>query len=1062
MIDLEQIMQRYNVNEEQAKALDINKNIALHAGAGSGKTRVLTRRFLKILLDTDAKIDEIVAITFTKKAALEMKERILGLINEFLKDEKDNEMVSKLNEIKENMVLSNISTFHSFCDDIIKENYYLIGIDPMYKIIENIDRQAILKKCAEEILNLFIEDDRYHNCFDMYFSSVKVKYDLKTQILNEILSIYKEITTRGDSIKEAIEYSTNNIVNYYENDENYRDCQLVIDFILEMVNAVDEKYQEEKRALNLMDFNDLERYTLEILEKSEETREKLKNRFRYFLVDEFQDTNEIQLKILLYLAEDNGKIEDGKLFVVGDIKQSIYQFRGANYKVFDQITSIIQQNGERMNLLKNYRSHDKIVKITNDIFNRIMEIYEPSETTNSLEGESGFIFTFIDNSKEETNNKLNIKKLRESKVSSEELMTLLEENESDSRIKEANFIANKVAELNNKGIQYKDVAILLRNRNSLKEFENALKEKNIPYTVLGGIGYYDSQEVKDLINLIKFMYNQDEKRSFLALMRCPFVGLSDNDVIEIFSHIKSTDDLELAKGLNPKTDLLFDLKQKASFLKIHDLIKLVDHELDIQKILLIQDDGLQKYRNYEKFLEIAIEFDNKGIYSPLEFIEYIDNLSSESDQEPVAFLDTENSDAVKIMTIHAAKGLEFEAVFIPALDYQLTKDNNENFIYDTSTVDSARLGLCFKNSKTDAMFNDIVNKKAIENRYEELRILYVGITRAIRFLSLSGIEKRNNAKTIFGELRNLPFNKYEELTKSFDNYVYISEESSLNRQFNSLNTTKVLDNINFKIDYYSKSVVSISKYMMFKDCPRKYFYRYVLYLDDNKLNKDIFLEKYEDDLENNLNAKDQMDALKLGSFIHGVLEDLILDREIDIEKEIKKCLGQIKEHQKTRIYKLIDNFLKIENNQKITKSVKTEFEFRVRLLESFLILYGIIDRLDIYEENGEEKIDIIDYKTSRVNSIDEEEKIIKDYMPQFVAYKYAIKKIYPNIEINHMYIYLLDNGKKLEVKFDHIQESYILNDIVNIFSKLETEKEYKFITEENCVGKCEYGFLCGM
>ncbi|NMR96095.1 hypothetical protein HKB01_02220, partial [Vibrio parahaemolyticus] len=117
-----------------------------------------------------------------------------------------------------------------------------------------------------------------------------------------------------------------------------------------------------------------------------------------------------------------------------------------------------------------------------------------------------------------------------------------------------------------------------------------------------------------------------------------------------------------------------------------------------------------------------------------------------------------------------------------------------------------------------------------------------------------------------------------ELTKSFDNYVYISEESSLDRQFNSLNTTKVLDNINFKIDYYSKSVVSISKYMMFKDCPRKYFYRYVLYLDDNKLNKDIFLEKYEDDLENNLNAKDQMDALKLGSFIHGVLEDLILDR----------------------------------------------------------------------------------------------------------------------------------------------------------------------------------------
>lgn len=1062
MIDLEQIMQKYNVNEEQAKALDINKNIALHAGAGSGKTRVLTRRYLKILLDTDAKIDEIVAITFTKKAALEMKERILDLVNEFLEDEKDDEMVSKLNEIKENMVLSNISTFHSFCDDIIKDNYYLIGIDPMYKIIENTDRQAMLKKCAEEILNLFIEDERYYSYFDMYFSNVKVKYDLKTQIINEILSIYKEITTRGDSIKEAIEYSTNNIIKYYENDENYRDCQLVIDFILEMVNAVDEKFKEEKRALNFMDFNDLERYALEILEKNDETREKLKNRFRYFLVDEFQDTNEIQLKILLYLTENNGKIEDGKLFVVGDIKQSIYQFRGANYKVFDQITSIIQQNGEKMNLLKNYRSHDKIVEITNDIFNRIMEIYEPSETTNSLEGESGFIFTFIDNTKEVTNNKLNIKKLRESQVSVEELLTLVEKNESDSRIKEANFIANKVAELNNKGMRYKDIAILLRNRNSLKEFENALKEKNIPYTVLGGIGYYDSQEVKDLINLIKFMYNQDEKRSFLALMRSPFVGLSDNDVIEIFYRIKSTDDLELAKGLNPKTGLLFDLKQKASFLKIHDLLKLVDHELNIKKILLIQDEGLQKYRNYEKFLEIAIEFDNKGIYSPIEFIEYIDNLSHESDQEPVAFLDTENSDAVKIMTIHAAKGLEFEAVFIPALDYQLTKDNNENFIYDTSTGDSSRLGLCLRNSKTEAMFSDIVNKKVIENKYEELRILYVGITRAIRFLSLSGIEKRNNANTIFGELSTLPFNKYEELTKSFDDYEYIQEESSINRLFTSLDTAKVLDNINVKIDYNSKSVVSISKYMMFKNCPRKYFYRYVLHIDNNKLNKSMLYENYEDISENDLNATEPTDALKLGSFVHGVLEDLALDKEIDIEERIKKYLGSIKESQRIRIYRLIDNFLKIENNQSISKTIKTEFEFRVRLLESDLILYGIIDRLDVYEENGEKKIDIIDYKTSRVNSINDEKKIMKDYAPQFVAYKYAIERIYPNIDINHMYIYLLDKGKRLEVAFDDIEESYILNDIVNIFSKLEIVNENEFFTQKNCEGECEYGFLCGI
>lgn len=1060
MIELEQIMNQYSVNEEQAKALDIHKNIALHAGAGSGKTRVLTRRYLKILLDTDTKIEEIVAITFTNKAALEMKERILDLVNEFLNNEKEKDKIVKLKAIKENLVFANISTFHSFCDDIIKDNYHLIGIDPMYKIIENVDRQTLLNRCAEEVLDLFIEDARYINYFDAYCSHVKTRYNLKSQILDEVLTIYGEITTRGDSVEEAIKYSTDNIKNFYGNVGDYGDLQSVIDFMLMMVSAINKKYQEEKRASNLLDFNDLERYTLEILEINQETREMLRNRFKFFLVDEFQDTNETQLKILRYLTETDGKVDSGKLFVVGDIKQSIYQFRGANYKVFDKITSIIKQNGEKMNLLKNYRSHDKLVEITNDIFQSIMENYEHSEKTSSIQGEPGFIYKFINYSKEDKNNKFELKKLREEKVSEEDLLSILEDSENEDKAKEADFIANKVMELNNKGIKYKDIAILLRNRNNLKEFEKSLKIKNIPYTVLGGIGYFDSQEVKDLINLIKFVYNKDDKRAFLALIRSPYIGLSDNDVINIFALIKDTENLELTKGIDAKIDILFNLKHKASFLKVHDFLKLADYELDIRKILLIQDDGIQKYRNFEKFLEIAIEFDNKGIYSSFEFIEYIDNLSQISDQEPLAFLDTENSDAVKIMTIHAAKGLEFEAVFIPSLDYQLYKHNNDNFIYDTSTDDDARLGLCIKALETEDMFKDIENKKKIENKHEELRILYVGVTRAIRFLSLSGVEKNTNTQTILDELKSLPFHKYEELTSSFYSYIHSTEESLHNEQFIDLDIEKVLHNVNYKVDYNTKSIVSISKYRIFKDCPKKYYYKYVLHIDEGKLNKDINLEDYKRISENEINVSESVDALKIGSFVHEILEDLALKREINIDERIQKHLGQINENERNRIYSLVDNFLKIENNEELNRSVQTEFEFRVRLLGSKLILYGIIDRIDFYMENGVKKIDIIDYKTSRVNEDDDENNIKKYYLPQFVGYNYAIKKIYPDIDINHMYIYLLDKAKKIEVVFDNIKESHILNDIVNTFSKIEIDGENELFIQKSCESKCEYGYLC--
>jgi len=184
-MDVEKIKEIYEVNDEQALALDINKNIALHAGAGSGKTRVLTRRFLRLLLETSCDIDDIVAITFTKKAALEMKSRILELVNQFVLKSNDN-LKSKLIKIKEKLDQANISTFHSFCDKIIREYYYKLELEPMYQIIEEVDSETILTKIIEDVIEEFLQDTSFEEHFDALFEQFGIEYVSKGTFNKEI------------------------------------------------------------------------------------------------------------------------------------------------------------------------------------------------------------------------------------------------------------------------------------------------------------------------------------------------------------------------------------------------------------------------------------------------------------------------------------------------------------------------------------------------------------------------------------------------------------------------------------------------------------------------------------------------------------------------------------------------------------------------------------------------------------------------------------------------------------------------------------------------------------
>ncbi|SEF60661.1 ATP-dependent exoDNAse (exonuclease V) beta subunit (contains helicase and exonuclease domains) [Caloramator fervidus] len=1051
-MDVEKIKEIYEVNDEQALALDINKNIALHAGAGSGKTRVLTRRFLRLLLETSCDIDDIVAITFTKKAALEMKSRILELVNQFVLKSNDN-LKSKLIKIKEKLDQANISTFHSFCDKIIREYYYKLELEPMYQIIEEVDSETILTKIIEDVIEEFLQDTSFEEHFDALFEQFGIEYVSKGTFNKEIKKMYRKIREKGSDINEVLSKTMDNLSKFYKNDsEKLKKIEKIEVLVANLIYKINEKYTQLKLKEGLLDFNDLEILTLKLLKEHEDVREDLIKRYKYFLVDEFQDTNDIQFEILKNLVGDIEKVHDGKLFVVGDIKQSIYSFRGTNYKVFEKVTEMIQKKGEKLTLSINFRSHDDLVKIINDMFDEVIEGYEKIKCSGKVLGLAGFEYKFFQKSKKEESNlkeKMeDIKeRLRTGKIQVEDLKIFDYKDEINiaSRDEEVEFIIDRINKLIQNGFDYKDIVILIRDRNDVEELERAFKKNNIPYTLVGGIGYFSKQEVLDIINMLKYFYKFNDEVALLGFLRSPFVGFSDDLIVDMFKLLRegnSFRDIAEKMSLDEfKRKILYkieELKGLVPYYTVHKFLCKVIEDLKIKEILLSLENGIQKYRNVEKFIEIAREFDNKGIFTSFDFIEYIENLKEISSKEGEAFLDTEDSDAVKIMTIHASKGLEFEIVFVPGLDRVIKKEYKQKFIYHKEYGIVA----CHKLEGFEQnLFDDLKKEIEQEELNEEIRILYVALTRAIRFLGFSGYEKDEKYITYISKFKNKDLDSYVNLTKKFFDFKK-DKGKCLQNEVKSVNILKRLE---FKPEYITKSVVSVSRYMTYKECPKKYYFKYIAKLEEDDL---IYYEDLNEDEKIKV-----LNGAKKGTLVHKALEDYLNKGYFHLNNEFKY------------IERYLENFKKIEDTYKVLNKgdkVKSEAEvsFKVLVPQSSISVFGIIDRVDIFNVDGFYNINIIDYKTNKIKDVKD---IIEYYKPQFIIYYYAIKSITKNILSNlkdiKTYMYLLDIGELIEINFNEDEINYILKDLKNIFENMENKNFSDFKSIE-CNGNCNFKELC--
>lgn len=647
------------LNDKQLEAVEHKDGPCLVlAGAGSGKTKVLTQRIIN-LIDSGVSPYNILAITFTNKAAKEMRNRV------------ENELGSITDSIF-------IGTFHSFGLRILRENYIDIGYTSNITILDTDDAKAIVKRILKE------------NGYD------PTKYEIRT-IINKISS------AKNDGI------SPDEYTKLFLND---------LDIVIGLV------YKEYTKLLkdnNSVDFDDLLLKPVELLKKNKIILEKYQERFKYILVDEYQDTNSIQYELCKLLASKYKNI-----FVVGDANQSIYSFRNADYRNILNFEKDYK-NTKVILLEENYRSTNNILKAANSVIK------------NNSEGK-----------------KLNL-------WSSKRDGELIDYIRCEDEIKEANFVINKIKDLVSNGYKYSDIAVLYRTNAQSRVVEDAFVRNNIPHNIIGSYYFYNRKEIKDLIAYLKLIYNPCDSVSLERIINVPKRGIGAKSIenlrkkatennISMFDAIDSGKELEFKK-------MILKLQEFSLNANLSDLIEEIlsttglRMEYEINKSL----ENEAKVENLNEFKTVALMFEESGIYDLQTFLE---NIALVSDRGQYS----NDGDEVSIMTLHSAKGLEFNVVFLLGMEEGLFPHNRS--------------------------FNSLSDLE------EERRLCYVGITRAKEKLYLLSARQR----TIFGKTSGTIESRFireinDDLINKISSVKEHEEKRVVGNMYNSSSEIKTGDNV---------------------------------------------------------------------------------------------------------------------------------------------------------------------------------------------------------------------------------------------------------------------------
>ncbi len=1107
--------------KEQQRAINsIEKNTAVLAGAGSGKTSVLVERFIR-LVASGIDPQRILAVTFTNKAAGEMSARIRERMGVLAQGE--GEKSAFWAEKKKLLANASIGTIHTLCASILRSSPVEAQVEPGFAIAEEAFARILLEDAVKEAMRQGLEKKQreflalcseygYATAFAGLRSLLTLFSDrdelneeklaqgneenlsqlpaLKADflaLLGELLagaSAFKEGTAHravldelksghidieravaslpSDSAAAAFVLSSVKPLAKRNKDkelvgevkqaaERLAVCCLdykAKGFIAHWAAAAKyciEIYERHKRQRALLTFDDLERLTHRLLLSDKAVLDIWAARFDHIMIDEFQDTNQRQ-KELAYLLAGKRRygLENNKLFVVGDAKQSVYRFRGADVSVFGQVRRDIKAGGgEEIQLADNFRSSQGILAVCNDLFSFL------------LAGASVEFEPLLAH--------------KEDDVSPVEALFIEKEADCDNHLAEARLLVARFCRLvKEEGCSWGDMAILLRTRTRLPAYMAALQEAGVPHSVLDGQGFFAVPEISDMLNLLAFLANERQILPLVGALRSPLFALDDETITrlsltgheDIWQALRAALPAEITGGQRELSERarqkMEKLLEAARFLPVGRLLRLIIEELAVMPLLLLYPDGKQKYANMEKLVDLAFAFEQEEGGALAAFVAHINLLVSMEAREGMEKIETEDSAAVKILTVHKSKGLQFPVVAVADCGSAFYT-GQEFFFYEQGRGLGIKVRDAEGTLQATSFFSQLREEAAEANVQEMKRLLYVAMTRAEKKLILSGVRSTGTRKCWLNWLLEC-FEEKDGCLLGREGRIHMlpitagaspcPAPDGPGGRAQLLDLPAVLQRIKpLPVSDSGREPYSATALSRYRHCARSFYYKYVAGLPEEETS----FAGGEGEL---------LAANVTGLIVHGVLDGIgALGLEGALDAALSRYCPSGADPGAVKVSILL--WLKDYLSSPLFKNTFAEeglgeVVFRLPLLSKRdggkFWFSGSIDRL-IFNADG--SMSLVDYKTDRLR-----ENKTSAYEHQMMLYALAAEALYPGRAVKEASLHFIRLGEAAAVDVT-TQRTRLIGEIADLCSDIESKnREADFAANTAWCRFCGFRHCC--
>lgn len=1157
------------LTEVQKEAiLSHHKDTCVVAGAGTGKTTVLVEKFIHLVTgNKDIGMDEVLAITFTDKAAVEMKQKVLDRLS----------LIGSA-DLKRQAESAYISTIHAFCTRVLRENPVEADVDPTFEVMDEVASAAYMEQALEaffeeppvglhELLQLYEESfvtqvinsalKRYRSMgysannlmlLPDSISRLEKIIAAKNRELSRLVADIKELAetleewhtvkTMEDKRRKIVSIASGlhtsspdvNIIAAIRNlcsgarskgprEANPEAHGRIASAMKEIKNRCDrrpwllksdeesekeadghrhwfqlaahevlKRYDSYKDELRALDFEDLQMKAIELFARHPHILERYRSKFKAVLVDEYQDINRLQAELVKTLTQNN------KLFVVGDPKQSIYEFRDADLRQFIEFYNDVQEDA-RHSLDKSFRSRQEVLDFVNPFFRTLWT--NPDFPYHPLHSEKG-------------------KHLPKEVPSVEIIVCPKGEGESldEARLAEADAVVSKIEtvvtlstdELQKWGRKepyaYSDFAVLFRSSAAIRIYEDAFKTRGIPYTVNKGSGFFESREFADALSLLQIIDNAQQDIPMAAVLRSPLVGINDDTLLtlqtsankskrhrclsETIHRLSELEGLEPAeqKELEKFSDLLLGLRASRSRSAPDELLERAVTWTSYESKIASGEDGLQKLANIRKVVQFLRENRSRGAENLHNMCRFMETASRAGISEKEAPLEPEGSDAVSFITIHGAKGLEFPVVILADMGRDFRKGGKDKSVYV-----SEGYGICCKHHARDGQEAEnlgyLFSREEQRERQdaEEKRLLYVAMTRAREHLILAGsgdINKEIDPKTATVPLLSVcsalkltfpreqtnqtpsPKEEVIEYCQAKVKVTTVSERKRLTSPtIPSLPAQKYREEIasGQKIDLVQadekvasavarrldcaerplpekRISLSVSGLLEYRQCPARYYFKYTLRLPE----EETFLPQ----------ADDLRGGPLFGARVHALLT--LMDFSRDLKEQLPSLFRAVglPQNSHEEVLTLLRNFTGCNLYAELKGAVELHRELPFSLTLGGANLNGVMDLLF---KRLDQQYALLDYKTDDVSGNDVATRG-ETYFFQLSLYALAVRETL-GFSPHTVMLYFLRPNSVLGREMSEAQLSSTREEAVELIAKIRDE-EHPLIKSPRCCS-CAYG-----